>query len=185
MMMVIINMKVYVSCSSENEISSTYKEVARKLGEKLSEKETELVFGSSTNGLMGIIYQEYLKRNQKITVVVPEELIGNLTEVKYDQKITVKNVLEQPRKLIMASDVMIALPGGIGTITEITTALMNNKLCQPKPLIILNVNHFFDLFLEFLNHQVKEKTLKKEDLKYLYSVNEIESVIKLLEKLDS
>ena len=46
-------MKIFISCSSSNEISEEYKIVSKYLIEEIS-KDNDLVFGCSNNGLMGL-----------------------------------------------------------------------------------------------------------------------------------
>ena len=52
---------------------------------------------------------------------------------------------------------LIALPGGYGTLEELFEALAWSQLClHTKPVGLLNVNHYFDGLLSFLDRSVEE-----------------------------
>jgi uncharacterized protein (TIGR00730 family) len=70
------------------------------------------------------------------------------------------------RKALMAdlSDAFIALPGGYGTLEEICEIITWSQLgIQAKPCGFLNVDHYWDGFLEFLDHAVQERFLRSEN----------------------
>lgn len=53
------------------------------------------------------------------------------------------------------SDMFITLPGGFGTLDEIATFWIRCAY-ENKPIGILNVNNFYDKFIEYANHMVQE-----------------------------
>ena len=59
--------------------------------------------------------------------------------------------------MIRESDALIFLPGGIGTIYELFTAIESKRNKEfDKPIIIYNSNNYFDkllLFLDYLYNQ--------------------------------
>lgn len=157
-------MKILISCSTSNTMSEIYKQEAQILGRELSRLDHELVFGSSTNGLLGIIYNEFKNNNNDITVVVPEELVGDLTEVDYTNRIVIGDVINHPAGLVNNCDCVVVLPGGMGTLAELSLAIHTRKFMHEKPIIIVNINGYFDNLLQFFSKQVEEKCLYNDEL---------------------
>ncbi len=63
------------------------------------------------------------------------------------------------RKALMAdlSDAFIALPGGIGTLEEITEAMTWAQIgYHTKPCAFLNVNGYFNDFISFFDQMEKK-----------------------------
>ena len=67
----VINMKLFISCSSQDTIKEEYKEQAKSLAEILS-KDNDLVFGAYNKGLMGLSYDIAKKNNRKVIGICPE-----------------------------------------------------------------------------------------------------------------
>ena len=62
------------------------------------------------------------------------------------------------------ADAFIALPGGYGTLEEFCETITWRQLqLHQKPCGLLNVDGFFDAFLTFLDHQVREGFLAPEN----------------------
>ncbi len=174
-------MKVFISCSSSDNVPDKYKEQAKEVANYLASTGYDLLFGSSNKGLMGIVYREFYSLKRKIYTVVPQTLIGNLTEVEADDIITVDNVLLQPSTLVEESDLIVVLPGGIGTMSELAIALFNNKLLNSKKIIIYNIDNFFDDCLNFFSKMEKNNCVIKSDFNdfmVVENINELKNIIK-------
>ncbi|MBO6224335.1 MAG: TIGR00730 family Rossman fold protein, partial [Psychrobacter sp.] len=87
------------------------------------------------------------------------------------------------RKTVMAeyADAFITLPGGLGTLEEIMEIATWRQLYQhEKPMIILNINGFYDRMIEHLKHTTEQGFMKQEDLDRLVVCNTIDEAIDLL-----
>ena len=84
------------------------------------------------------------------------------------------------RKALMAelSDGFIALPGGLGTIEELLEALTWAQLgLHKKPCGLLNVCHYFDALVGFLDHAVDQRFIKPEHLGMLLIEEDSEALL--------
>lgn len=80
-------------------------------------------------------------------------------------------------------DAFIALPGGVGTLDEISEVLMANQLkLTCKPIGLLNVDGFYDALLHQLNRMVDDTLLNPESIRTLVVDDTPEG---LLEKLNN
>ena len=70
------------------------------------------------------------------------------------------------------SDAFIALPGGIGTLEEITEIITLSQLgYHQKPCGILNIAGYFDTLVSFLDQMVSQgfSTIKSRNLIFIES----------------
>lgn len=169
-------MDIFIGCSSSNDIPKEYFEDCKKLLEEII-KENNLIFGACNSGLMGLAYNEALKSNKKIVGICPEAYKDDFKSLKCDAKVVTKAVSTRTDALIMLSDILLFLPGGIGTIYELFTAI-ESKRCHEfnKPIIIYNSNGYYDKLLEFLDKMYNEKFSNLKD-KNNYLVTEKVSLI--------
>ncbi|MCJ7624946.1 MAG: LOG family protein, partial [Anaerolineaceae bacterium] len=60
-------------------------------------------------------------------------------------------------------DAVVALPGGVGTLEELTEAITLKQLGLFKgPIIILNTLKFYKSFIDFLEHMISGHFLRYE-----------------------
>lgn len=149
-------MNLFIGCSSSNNISKEYFDDCKLLLEELM-KENDLVFGACNSGLMGLAYNTTLKSNRNITGICPEAYKDDFKTLKCDTEITTKSVSERTDSVIYSSDALVFLPGGIGTIYELFTAI-ESKRCHEfnKPIVIYNSNGYFNKLLEFMDKVYSE-----------------------------
>lgn len=112
---------------------------------------------------MGVIANAVLKNDGKAIGVIPDRLYemevahSGLTELY-----RVKTMHE--RKALMAdlADAFIAMPGGIGTLEEITEVMTWAQIgYHQKPCSFLNVKGYYDHFFEFFDRMQEQEFLYK------------------------
>ena len=84
------------------------------------------------------------------------------------------------RKAMMAqmSDAVVALPGGIGTLEELLEILTWKQMgLFNKPIIILNINGFYDPLLAQLQKAVEGRFMREEHQQMWQVVEEASQVI--------
>lgn len=170
-------MKLFIGCSSSNDIPTEYFNDCKVLLEELM-KENDLVFGACNSGLMGLAYNTTLKANGNITGICPEAYKDDFKTLKCDTEITTKSVSERTDTVISSSDALIFLPGGIGTIYELFTAI-ESKRCHEfnKPIVIYNSNGYFDKLLEFMDQVYSEKFSGFKDKRNYLVTDSISSIL--------
>ncbi|MFO0946487.1 MAG: TIGR00730 family Rossman fold protein [Planctomycetota bacterium] len=156
--------RVCVFCGSSFGKSPKFKEAAVILGRALAGRRLELVYGGGNVGLMGVVADAVLEAGGHVIGVIPEALAAK--EVAHRQLPDLRIVGSMhERKAIMAdlSDGFIALPGGMGTLEELCEILTWSQLgMHDKPCGVLNIDGYYDRFLDFLDHAVGEQLLKQK-----------------------
>lgn len=131
---------------------------AEQLGHELANRNIELVYGGGGIGLMGVIANAVLEKGGRVIGVIPEKLYEmEVAHMGLTELYRVKTMHE--RKALMAdlSDGFIALPGGIGTLEEITEVMTWAQIgYHTKPCAFLNTNKYFDDFISFFDHMEQE-----------------------------
>lgn len=170
-------MRLFVACSASKNISSEYFNGCSNFLNILM-KDNDLVFGACKSGLMELAYDITKKNENKVIGICPDAYKHDFNSLKCDIEITTKNISDRTNSLIKESDALIFLPGGIGTINELFTAI-ELKRCHEynKPIVIYNINGFYDELLAFFEKLYNEKFARVID-KELYLVsNEIDVIL--------
>ena len=176
-------MRIAVCCSSSDDIDKIYVESSKNLLEQVFKRNNDLVFGAMNNGIMGLSYQTAKKYNRDVTGIAPEIYKDDFKSLDCDKEILTQSVNDRTEALVNNSDILLFLPGGVGTIYELISAIeMKRSKEFDKPIIIYNETGFFDDMLKMLN-QIYQNRFTSQNVRTSYSVsNDYISVLDLLGK---
>ena len=139
-----------------------YARAAQDLGAVLAERNLTLVYGGSRVGLMGVLADSVLEAGGEVIGVIPDRLFSKetphngLTELRI-----VKSMHERKQVMADLSDGFIALPGGVGTLEELTEIYTWGQLgLHSKACGLLNVEGYYNHLIQFLDHARNEGFLK-------------------------
>ena len=175
-------MTVCIFAASSSRIDSEYGAVAASLGTLLAREGINVVFGGGGIGLMGKLADAVLENGGKITGVIPafmkEEGWGHngLSEM-----IITSDMSERKKRMFSMSDAVVALPGGIGTLEELTEAITLKQLSLfDGPIIILNTLGYYDSLLKFIDQMISDNFMRFEHKGIWEIVNTPEEVLTAL-----
>lgn len=153
---------VCVYCGSGPGTNPTHVDAARTLGKSLANAGIRLVYGGGGMGLMGEVARATIKAGGEATGIIPDFLSERehmLLEVQ--ELIVTGDMHERKRLMFERSDAFVALPGGIGTLEELVEQLTWSQLGQHrKPIVLANIDGFWDPFLELLRHMRKQQFIR-------------------------
>ncbi len=179
-----MNQTICVYSSSSTAIDPHYFETATQLGQAMASRGDELLYGGGMIGLMGAIAEAVRENGGKVTGVIPKAL--NLPGIVYencDELIVTEGMRERKAMMDARSDAFIALPGGYGTLEELLEIITLKQLkYHNKPIVILNVNHFYDPLLAQFDLIIRQRFAKTES-QDLYFVTD--SIADTLQYIDS
>lgn len=162
--------RIFVASSSSDEINENYKVECNKYLSGLMKENYDLVFGACDMGLMGESYNVACENNLKIIGVCPQLYREDINRLKCSKSIITNTLSERKESLIELSDIILILPGGTGTIDEFFTCLEMKKSKEiNKPIIIYNVNGYYNKLIEFLDQVYENKF--SIDMKKMYHVS--------------
>ncbi len=153
---------VCVYCGSGKGLNSAYAIAARKLGKALGDNGIRLIYGGGSLGLMGEVARATLGAGGKVTGIIPEFLGTREIMLKdVDELIIVENMHTRKQLMFDRADAFVALPGGVGTLEELVEQLTWSQLGRhAKPIVIANINGFWDPFLNLLDHMKAETFIR-------------------------
>ena len=184
-------MHITVFCGSSLPRNKEIVEAAATLGRRIAQEGHTLVYGGSNLGLMGVVSGAALEAGGHVVGVIPNLFSDDII---YSQAVTelvrVRSMAERKERIMEACDAFIALPGGIGTLDEVSEVMVMNQLqiydgqrvldgsYITKPMILLNINGFYNPFLEQMR-LVKEEGLMRSEAG-LVAVDSVQEVLEYL-----
>lgn len=162
---------------SAQNIDKKYSEPAIELVRKVVQSGHAFLYGGSEVGLMEQAAREVKKLNGRIVGVSCPQF-EHLVNKECHKIIVAKDIAECIKILLEESDAIIALPGGSGTLDEITAVIEGRKLgLHKKPVILFNTNGFWDGLIKQYKHMRKEGFLPKEVESLFYVTDDPNAVI--------
>ena len=148
---------VCVYSASSTKIAKVYFDVAEELGRLLAEKKINLINGAGCIGLMAATSDAALAAGGTVTGVIPHFMVEQgWHHTGLTRLIETETMHERKRMMADLSDGVIALPGGCGTLEELLEIITWKQLgLYLNPIIILNINGFYNPLLEMLQRAVE------------------------------
>lgn len=157
-------MTICVFASSSSRVNEKYAEAAVALGKLLALAGMNVVYGGGGIGLMGKLADSVLENGGKITGVIPTFMKEEgWDHASVSEMIFTTDMGERKKRMFAMADAVVALPGGVGTLEELTEAMTLKQLgIYHGPIIILNTLDFYKSFIDFLDHMVSGHFLRYE-----------------------
>jgi uncharacterized protein (TIGR00730 family) len=157
-------MTICVFAASSSRVRDEFNEAASRLGSLLAKAGMDVAFGGGGIGLMGKLADAVLENGGKITGVIPSFMDQEGWGHKgISEMIVTPDMSERKKKLFAMSDAVVALPGGVGTLEELTEAITLKQLSLfDGPIVILNTLGFYTSLFEFFDTMVRSNFLRKE-----------------------
>ena len=155
---------VCVYSASSTKINPVYFKAAEELGSLLAEHHIRLINGAGSIGLMCAVADAVLKNGGEVTGVIPRFMVEqNWHHTGLTELIEVESMHERKQKMANLSDGIVALPGCCGTLEELLEIITWKELgLYLNPIVILNVNGFFDPLLEMLGKAIDENFMRQQ-----------------------
>ena len=152
---------VCVFCASNLGANIEYQNVTTEFGSLLAARGLDLVYGGANVGLMRCVAEAAMAGGSKVTGVITEFLAGReLAQTGLEQMIVVSSMPERKATMERLSDGFVVLPGGFGTMDEMFEILSGGQLgFHKKPLVVLNINGFYNHLKAQLEFMVGQKML--------------------------
>jgi len=161
-----LNITVY--CGALDGGDPEFTKRAYELGAWMADNGHRLVYGAGDAGMMGAVSDGAIDRGGEVTGVTPEFFV--LAEVTRDdltELIVPADMSERRKVMIEMGDAFIALPGGMGTLDEISEVITYKRLSLlgkiNKPIMMYNVNGFYDNFFRLLDDMTGQGFCRRVD----------------------
>jgi len=175
-----MNITVYLGANEGNDLTLT--EAVRELGTWIGESGNRLVYGGSKSGLMGVLAKSVVSSGGEAIGVEPVFFVErDLQYEKLTQLIITHDMSERKTKMAELGDAFIALPGGTGTLEEISEIMSKISLCHLNaPCIIFNHKGYYDGLKQLLDKMIERGLSTKERQSKIFFAESVDDIIRLL-----
>ena len=174
-------------CGSRTGNKPIYRDTAIELAQHIATQGFGIVYGGASIGLMGQVADTVLEHGGEVVGVIPEFMLdyeiahGQLTELHI-----VKSMHERKALMAERASAFIALPGGLGTFEEILEIATWGQLNQhQKPMMLYNVNGFYDALIAQLDRAVEDGFLPPQHRAKLIICENPEQISNVIKNLNS
>ena len=141
---------VAVYCGSAVGNSPAYSAAAQHLGGELARRGLNLVYGGGNIGLMREVANSCLQAGGTVTGVMPQSLVDlEISHPGLTRLEVVDSMAERKTRMEQLADAFICLPGGVGTLEEVTEVLTQQQLGSIRePVGLVDVEGFWQPFYD-------------------------------------
>ena len=175
-------MKIAVFCSANKNIDPDFFTLTEEMGKWMAENGHDLVFGGCNSGLMDCIGKA-VKANGGRTIGVVPTLVerGGRTFPDLDIEIPCDNLSDRKDLMLLKSDVVVALPGGLGTLDEIFTVAASSTIgYHNKRVILYNINGFWNTLIALLDDLQQRGMIRGDYHRHIEIADSFEQLKQLL-----
>lgn len=156
-------LRVTVYAASSRKSPETFLAAGRAIGQGLALRGHILVYGGATVGVMGALAAGALAAGGRVEGVILDEF-ASVAHPDLHALETVDTMRARKAGLANLGDAFVALPGALGTLEELSEILVERQLgFHDKPVVLLNLDGFWDHLLYFLDRQVSDGILTPEN----------------------
>ena len=168
-----------VFCGSKNGNNLIYKKAAKELGTYLAKNKIRLVYGGGSLGLMGELASSVNRNKGDILGVIPKHLLQiEGINKNYGEIIITDDMHTRKKTMYNNSDAFLCLPGGIGTLEEVSETITWFQLnISRKPIFFLNINGYWDKFRVLVEDIVSAEFASKDLLNYFTFFESLEALV--------
>ena len=173
---------ICVYCGSRDGAAPEYAQAASETGQMLAANGWRLVYGAGDGGLMGRVANAVQEAGGATFGVIPTHLLDwEVGKRDLDHFVITETMHERKKVMFMNADAVVVLPGGAGSLDEFFEALTWRQLkLHNKPLILLNIDGFWDPLCDLLQHVVDNGFAGDDILAFVQVAEDVDDLEALL-----
>lgn len=177
-------MRFGIYCGASTGNREIYATDARVIVEEIARIGGSIAYGGGNIGLMGVVSQAALDLAVPISGVITEQLVSTgISQTHLQDFHIVKTMHERKTMLAELSDAFITLPGGGGTMDEISEQWAWAQLgLHTKPIAFLNTENYYGHYRDFIQHMVESGFVSQAHMEMLIFEQNPEVLIERLLK---
>lgn len=159
---------------------------ADSIAKVLAKNYSDLLFGGTDIGLMGLFARCCKENNMDVTCVVHKWFVDNHGELLFKEGSLVTTTdLAERKKVLCETDAIICYPGGIGTFDELfyLLARISHHEVEPIPILIYNFERFFAPLLLQIEHGIRTGIIKKEMMEYVHTFEHVDQLTEIMKQI--
>lgn len=146
-------------------------EAAIDLGRSIAVRKLHLVYGGGNRGLSKMVSEAAFIRGSQVLGIIPRVLkpLGSLSDSSTREELVASGMQERITEMLNHADAFITL------------ASWAHLHIHQKPIGLLNVNNFYDGFIAFLNHAIKNYFIPSHAKKLFICAHTANELLDLLQ----
>jgi uncharacterized protein (TIGR00730 family) len=176
------NYSICVYCGARDGAVSRFADAADALGKAIADAGCRLVYGAGDVGLMGRVARAAQAAGGVTFGVIPQHLVA-LEVAKNDLStlVVTETMHERKKVMVMNSDAIAVLPGGLGTLDEFFEVLTWRQLgLHAKPIVVINIDGYWDPLIALLEQVVDSRFAEPDTAAHVRVVQTIEDAVPAL-----
>lgn len=132
--------RICVFCASSERIAPEYIELATQVGTMIAARGHDLVSGGGRVSMMGAVATAVRAGGRHTLGVIPEALLAmEVADTDSDELVVTSDMRERKGRMDAAADAFLTLPGGLGTLEELSEVWVAATLgMHTKPVVVLD-----------------------------------------------
>ena len=169
-------------CGSSRGNHESFAATATGLGRLLAANHIRLVYGGSSVGLMGLVADAALAHQGEVVGVIPRGLLSReVAHTGLTELVEVDTMHERKLAMFERSDAFVALPGGLGTLEELSEIVSWAQLgIHTKPIATLDVAGFWQPLHAFVRHAADSGFVHAANTTLIANVTDVGSLLDTL-----
>lgn len=157
-------MNICIYCGSNSGVDPSYTNVAIEVAGEIVRRSWGLVYGGGGIGIMGTLASTVRSNSGYVHGIIPAFLAVDEVVYKDCSELTVVDTMHKRKQLMIDnSSMLLALPGGYGTLDELFEAITWKQLhLHDRPIGLLNIGGYFDPLLSLIDHMTDRGFVRNE-----------------------
>ncbi|MDR0803576.1 MAG: TIGR00730 family Rossman fold protein [Rickettsiales bacterium] len=156
---------VAVYCGHQFGTDPKFARDAAEIGELFARNKIKMVFGGGNVGLMGTVASAAINNGGEVIGITTSHVVQKQEPAHENARIEiVGGVNDRKQRMFDLSDAFLILPGGIGTLNELTDILTMQQIGEThKPIWFLNTGKYWDMMGAMFVHMQQNGFIESMD----------------------
>jgi uncharacterized protein (TIGR00730 family) len=174
---------VCVFCASSTRIDDRYLRLAAEIGQGVATAGFQLITGGGSVSMMGAVARAARAAGGHTVGVIPQALIDmEVADHDADELVVTPDMRTRKAEMDRRSDVFVALPGGIGTLEELTEVWTAFTLgMHAKPVIVVDPWGDYAGLREQIAHLVRTGFMRQSAADAIHWADSVEGALRIID----
>jgi uncharacterized protein (TIGR00730 family) len=175
--------RICVFCSSSDRIAPAYLQLATDVGTAIAARGHDLVSGGGRVSMMGAVATAVRAGGRHTLGVIPQALVSmEVADPDADELLVTADMRERKGRMDAAADAFLALPGGLGTLEELSEVWVAATLgLHRKPVVVLDPTGLYAPLHELVRGLEREGFLRAAAAEALTWATDVETALDAIE----
>jgi uncharacterized protein (TIGR00730 family) len=175
--------RICVFCASSERIAPEYVELASRVGTAIAARGHDLVSGGGRVSMMGAVAAAVRAGGGHTLGVIPRALLEfEVADQDADELVITSDMRERKGRMDAAADAFLTLPGGLGTLEELSEVWVAATLgMHAKPVVVLDPTGLYAPLHELVRKLEGEGFLHRSAAEALVWTTDVDQALDAIE----